>query len=137
MATLLLQKLVLSVLLCVILAATSSSVDATRIYPKVEVLHRDSEAKDPDTGSGIVRSFSIQQSGWRNRTTQLVRQDLHPFKTLNRRSLLDCSLNPYLAMSLDTAGPLNDVQEVTVTVSGVLVPSDKDWIAVMSPSDAK
>ncbi|CAM6097263.1 unnamed protein product [Calypogeia fissa] len=59
------------------------------------------------------------------------------FRTINRRKLVQCNdINPYLALSLDTAGPLSDVQTVTVNVSGVVDPSDNDWIAVVSPSNS-
>ncbi|KAJ7562764.1 hypothetical protein O6H91_03G083700 [Diphasiastrum complanatum] len=55
------------------------------------------------------------------------------FNTINRRHILSCpDPNPFLAMSLDNAGTLADIQEVTLTVSGVLAPSDTDWIGVFS-----
>ncbi|KAJ4970322.1 hypothetical protein NE237_003421 [Protea cynaroides] len=59
------------------------------------------------------------------------------FRLLNRRSLLSCNdPNPYLQISIDSvsgSGHSSD-QDVTVTVSGVLVPVDSDWIAMISPS---
>ncbi|KAJ7571287.1 hypothetical protein O6H91_01G157900 [Diphasiastrum complanatum] len=55
------------------------------------------------------------------------------FSSINRRSMLGChDPNPYLKLSVNTTGPLADVQEVTVTVSGVFVPEDDDWIGVFS-----
>lgn len=55
-----------------------------------------------------------------------------------RSKLNDClSLNPFLRLEVDTDESLADVQNVTVTVSGVLAPDENDWIAVVSPSDAK
>ncbi|BBM98080.1 acid phosphatase type 7 [Marchantia polymorpha subsp. ruderalis] len=59
------------------------------------------------------------------------------FRTINRRSLLNCfDLNPYVNMTVDTAGPLSDTQNVTVSISGVVNPSDHDWLGVVSPSNA-
>lgn len=62
----------------------------------------------------------------------------YSFRTINRRKLSQCNdINPYLQLTLDTAGPLSDVQTVTVNVSGVLNPSDNDWVAVVSPSNSR
>lgn len=55
-----------------------------------------------------------------------------------RKGMNDClSLNPFLTMEVDTEGPLADVQNVSVTVRGVLKPDENDWIAVMSPAESK
>jgi len=60
------------------------------------------------------------------------------FSSINRRKLGSCNdSNSYLSMSISASGSLQDVQNVTVTVSGVLVPSASDWIAVFSPSTAE
>ncbi len=57
------------------------------------------------------------------------------FSSINRRKLESCDdSNSYLSMSISASDSLQDVQNVTVTVSGVLVPSASDWIAVFSPS---
>ncbi|KAG0567486.1 hypothetical protein KC19_7G138400 [Ceratodon purpureus] len=65
----------------------------------------------------------------------VLRNDL--FSTINRRRLASCStLYPYVAIKTDAVGALADVQVVTVTVSGVNNPSARDWIGVMSPSNA-
>lgn len=65
----------------------------------------------------------------------VLRNDL--FSTLNRRRLASCAnLFPYAKIQMDAAGPLADVQTVTVTVSGMSNPSDRDWVAVMSPSNS-
>jgi hypothetical protein len=60
------------------------------------------------------------------------------FSRINRRQLGNCAdVNPLLAMEVDAVGGmLDDVQIVTVTVTGALVPSDLDWIAVMSDSSS-
>ncbi|XP_043692991.1 probable inactive purple acid phosphatase 27 [Telopea speciosissima] len=59
------------------------------------------------------------------------------FRLLNRRSLVNCDdPNPYLQININSvagSGLLNE-QYVTVTVSGVLVPADSDWVAMISPS---
>jgi hypothetical protein len=60
------------------------------------------------------------------------------FSSINRRKLESCNdSNSYLSMSISASDSLQDVQNVTVTVSGVLVPSASDWIAVFSPSTAE
>uniref|UniRef100_A0A803MYF6 Purple acid phosphatase Fn3-like domain-containing protein n=1 Tax=Chenopodium quinoa TaxID=63459 RepID=A0A803MYF6_CHEQI len=54
---------------------------------------------------------------------------------LNRKFLTNCSpISPYLRIGTDAVSPLAAEQIVTVTVSGVLHPSDKDWVAMISPS---
>lgn len=60
------------------------------------------------------------------------------FSRINRRQLGNCAdLNPLLAMKVDAVGGmLDDVQIVTVTVTGALDPSDLDWIAVMTDSSS-
>ena len=59
-------------------------------------------------------------------------------QTLDRRKLLTChDPNPYLLVSHNVSGPLADRQTVTVTVSGVIIPSELDWIAVVSPSTSE
>jgi len=60
------------------------------------------------------------------------------FSSINRRKLGSCNdSNSYLSLSISASDSLQDVQNVTVTVSGVLKPSDSDWIAVFSPSTAE
>ncbi|KAF4347639.1 hypothetical protein G4B88_024277 [Cannabis sativa] len=60
------------------------------------------------------------------------------FRLVNRRILNDCvDLNPYQRISVASNSNLADDQIVTVTVSGVLFPSDDDWVAMISPSHAK
>lgn len=63
-----------------------------------------------------------------------------PYSALckGRKRINECvSLNPFLTMEVDTEGPLADVQNVTVTVRGVLNPDENDWIAVMPSSESK
>ncbi|XP_052172070.1 nucleotide pyrophosphatase/phosphodiesterase-like [Diospyros lotus] len=59
------------------------------------------------------------------------------FRLLNRRFLGQCpDPNPYLQINVSSNSDLSDDEFVTVTVSGVLVPSDSDWVAMISPSNA-
>ncbi|KAJ4969640.1 hypothetical protein NE237_002739 [Protea cynaroides] len=63
------------------------------------------------------------------------------FRLLNRRSLLECSArdqNPYLEIHINEGveAGIKDSQNVTITVSGVLDPSDSDWVAMISPSSS-
>ncbi|CAN1190486.1 Probable inactive purple acid phosphatase 27 [Linum perenne] len=65
---------------------------------------------------------------------------ISPFSVLNRRSLGQCpDPNPYLEVTVSLSNgdqTLSDEEFVTVTVSGVLVPSELDWVAMISPSDS-
>lgn len=60
------------------------------------------------------------------------------FRVLNRRKLLKCDdPNPYLKISVDPNSSLSNEEYLTVTVSGVLLPSSSDWVAMISPSSSK
>ncbi|KAF3794713.1 putative inactive purple acid phosphatase 24 [Nymphaea thermarum] len=53
-------------------------------------------------------------------------------------SLIGCSvINPYLRIDVSIEGPLRDEENITVTVSGVLVPSDLMWVGLVSPPDVE
>ncbi|KAK7841101.1 hypothetical protein CFP56_015788 [Quercus suber] len=41
--------------------------------------------------------------------------------------------NPYLKISVDPNSSLSNEEYLTVTVSGVLLPSSSDWVAMISP----
>ncbi|KAL7113763.1 hypothetical protein ACP275_04G079700 [Erythranthe tilingii] len=59
------------------------------------------------------------------------------FRVLNRRYLLHCPVpNPYLQVNVSAAGgaKLSDDEHVTVNITGVLLPSSSDWVAMISPS---
>ncbi|XP_059651941.1 probable inactive purple acid phosphatase 27 [Cornus florida] len=57
------------------------------------------------------------------------------FRVLNRRRLGQCpNINPYLQINVSSNSDLSDEQYVTVTVSGVLLPTKRDWVAMISPS---
>ncbi|PSS26490.1 Inactive purple acid phosphatase 27 precursor [Actinidia chinensis var. chinensis] len=59
------------------------------------------------------------------------------FRVLNRRILDQCpDSNPYLQINVSSNSDLSDEEYVTVTVSGVLLPSDSDWVAMISPSNS-
>ena len=60
------------------------------------------------------------------------------FHVLNRRKLLKCDdPNPYLKIGVDPNSSLSNEEYLTVTVSGVLLPSSSDWVAMISPSSSK
>ncbi|KAI5596132.1 hypothetical protein BDE02_03G186400 [Populus trichocarpa] len=60
------------------------------------------------------------------------------FRVLNRRGLIQCPHpNPYLRINVSSENSLlSDNEYVNVTVSGVFLPSDDDWVAMISPSDS-
>ncbi|KAK1291415.1 putative inactive purple acid phosphatase 27 [Acorus calamus] len=60
------------------------------------------------------------------------------FRILNRRKLIECpDINPYLSINISSNSlGLSDDENVTVTVSGVLVPDESDWIGMISPSSS-
>jgi hypothetical protein len=70
------------------------------------------------------------------------------FSSINKRRKLESCIdfNPYLSISISTAASsasssagtllLQDVENVTVTVSGILDPCEADWIAVFTPATA-
>lgn len=63
---------------------------------------------------------------------------LSDFRTVNRRVLKEChDPNPYIRISVSKASRLADEEYLVVTVSGVLVPAETDWVAMVSPSDSK
>ena len=61
------------------------------------------------------------------------------FRVLNRRDLIQCpDPNPYLRINVSSENNLlSDNEYVNVTVSGVFLPSDDDWVAMISPSDSE
>jgi hypothetical protein len=70
------------------------------------------------------------------------------FSSINKRRKLESCIdfNPYVSISISTAASsasssagtllLQDVENVTVTVSGILDPCEADWIAVFTPATA-
>ncbi|KAL9421070.1 hypothetical protein AB3S75_038601 [Citrus x aurantiifolia] len=62
---------------------------------------------------------------------------ISPFRLLNRRFLSQCpDSNPYLQINVSKSSDLSDDEFMTVTVSGVLLPAESDWVAMISPSDS-
>lgn len=60
------------------------------------------------------------------------------FRVVNRRALGDClDLNPYQQINVSSDLKLGDEEYVTVTVTGVLFPSENDWIGMISPSHSE
>lgn len=89
-------------------------------------------------GSECVRNGGSDNSCYKRRN---LHADEHGFMKKNlfgsiaRRKLVSCpNFNPYLKLSVDPPGPLKDVQELNITISGVHTPLASDWIAIVSPS---
>lgn len=64
------------------------------------------------------------------------------FRILNRKSLFECpDPNPYLKIDFITSSKLSnklsDEEYIKVRVSGVLFPSDSDWVAMISPAHSE
>ncbi|GAB2223011.1 hypothetical protein Droror1_Dr00017145 [Drosera rotundifolia] len=59
------------------------------------------------------------------------------FRTINRQELIKCPFkSPYLALNVPMSSKAPDEGFIEVTLSGVMHPSDSDWIAMISPSTA-
>ncbi|CAH1440712.1 unnamed protein product [Lactuca virosa] len=59
------------------------------------------------------------------------------FRLVNRRKLGAClGKNPYRKIQVNSKSELSDDQMITVTVSGVLLPSKSDWVGMITPSNA-
>ncbi|KAF3437455.1 hypothetical protein FNV43_RR20208 [Rhamnella rubrinervis] len=57
------------------------------------------------------------------------------FRVLNRRILGECpNPSPYLQVNVSSKSNLGDEELITVTVGGVMLPSENDWVAMISPS---
>ncbi|XP_058107139.1 nucleotide pyrophosphatase/phosphodiesterase-like [Magnolia sinica] len=57
------------------------------------------------------------------------------FRVLNRRTLAECpDPNPYLQINISSNSAISNEELVTVTVSGVLLPAESDWVAMITPS---
>lgn len=60
------------------------------------------------------------------------------FRVLNRKRLRECAnSSPYLQVNVSSKSELGNEEYVTVTVSGVLLPSEHDWVAMISPSHSE
>ena len=97
-------------LLIIILGSSSSSFATSWLYPLA----------------------SISMAEHRNYTA------ISEFRVINRRKLLKCpDLNPYLKISVSPDSTMSNEEYLTVTVSGVVIPSSSDWVAMISPSSSK
>lgn len=91
----------------------------------------------------IVCSQSIKdggrgRSGYERNAMQTKMKKKNSFGSIPRKKLLSCpDFNPYLKLSVDPPGPLKDVQELTITISGVYTPLASDWVAILSPYSVK
>ena len=87
--------------------------------------------------SVAIRDGNRGSSGY-ERNTMHTQMNKNSFGSIPRRKLLSCpDYNPYLKISVDPPGPLKDVHELNITISGVQTPLVSDWIAILSPYSVK
>lgn len=98
------------------------------VESRLQAIDDSSTTPSANPGAGGISSYPEQH---------VLRNE--EFSSINRRRhLAQCNdPNPYIGMTIDASGSLADVQNVTVTVSGVLSPDSSDWIGIMSPMTAK
>ncbi|KAL3814765.1 hypothetical protein ACJIZ3_016033 [Penstemon smallii] len=89
---------------------------------------------------------SLSSSSWSaSLPKRVVKSTLHhrdhtaisDFRVLNRRYLLNCpNPNPYIQINIspNTSTQLSDDGYITVNVTGILLPSSRHWVAMISPS---
>ncbi|GAB4854325.1 hypothetical protein Ancab_022912 [Ancistrocladus abbreviatus] len=59
------------------------------------------------------------------------------FRTINRQELIQCPIaSPYIEITTTPNSDLPSEVNITVMVSGVLVPSSSDWVAMITPSSS-
>ncbi|KAL2225462.1 UNVERIFIED_CONTAM: putative inactive purple acid phosphatase 27 [Sesamum indicum] len=91
----------------------------------------------------IVKTSSSSLSESLLRSTIHLRNHtaISEFRLVNRRHLINCpGNNPFLQVnisSVDGHTTLSDDEYVTVNITGVLLPSTGDWVAMISPSHSK
>jgi hypothetical protein len=60
------------------------------------------------------------------------------FRVLSRRLLSDCpDPNPFIRINVTPNSNLSDDEFVTVKISGVLVPEEHHWVAMISPANSE
>ncbi|CAO2820862.1 unnamed protein product [Amaranthus hypochondriacus] len=72
-------------------------------------------------------------------TSNNKEHEISHFRTLNRRKLIDCpfqKLYRNIKITVDAVSPLADDQNIVVTVSGIFFPSDRLWVAMITPADS-
>lgn len=89
--------------------------------------------------ASLSRAFRLPQQLVESAVQLRNHTAITELRLLNRRNLIDChDANPYLQINSSSENSsLSDEEYVTVNVTGVLVPSDGDWVAMISPSHAK
>ena len=96
------------------------------------ILGYSSSSSSSASSSWLHPLASISMAEHRNYTA------ISDFRVLNRRNLLKCDdPNPHLKISVDPNSSLSNEEYLTVTVSGVLLPSSSDWVAMISTSSSK
>ncbi|KAB1227530.1 putative inactive purple acid phosphatase 27 [Morella rubra] len=59
------------------------------------------------------------------------------FRLLSRRTLIECpNPSPFLQIDVSPDSSLSDEEYLRVTVTGVLNPSGRDWVAMISPANS-
>ncbi|XP_071718869.1 nucleotide pyrophosphatase/phosphodiesterase-like [Rutidosis leptorrhynchoides] len=83
----------------------------------------------------FVSSSSLHMA-FENSMTELGNYTaLSDFRLVNRRNLKICrDAGPYVHVSASLTSDLSDEQYVMVNVTGVIKPSESDWVAMISPS---
>ncbi|XP_062175489.1 probable inactive purple acid phosphatase 27 isoform X2 [Alnus glutinosa] len=80
-------------------------------------------------------SWSLHPSHINSMAMHKSKTAISDFRLLNRRTLMECpDTSPFLQVNVTSNSKLSDEEYLTVTVSGVLFPSDRDWVAMISPS---
>lgn len=88
--------------------------------------------------SANTNAYSLPERLLRSTAELRNHTALSEFRLVNRRQLLECpDPNPYLQVNVTSDPTLSDEGYVTVNITGVLVPSSRDWVAMISPSHSE
>lgn len=88
--------------------------------------------------ANIAASSSLPERLLRSTAELRNHTAVSEFRLLNRRQLIECpNANPYLKVSITSNHSLSDDEYVTVNITGVFVPSTRDWVAMISPSQSE
>ncbi|KAK4419782.1 putative inactive purple acid phosphatase 27 [Sesamum alatum] len=86
--------------------------------------------------ASLTLSSSLPESLLRSTLQLRNHTAISDFRVINRRHLINCpDHDPYLQVNVTSNGrSLSDDEYVTVNITGVLLPSSNDWVAMISPS---
>ena len=89
-------------------------------------------------GSSLSLSWSLHPSLINSTAMHHHYTAISEFRLLNRRTLRECpNRSPYLQVNVSLSSNLSDEEYVNVTVNGALLPSEHDWVAMVSSSHSK